>query len=79
MDKASGALPKKLRTRKLIFMTGQKISNVKSAQRKMKFTFQFSDEKYSIFIPTRSFIHIPFTQVQFQITQCIPKNTFNAI
>lgn len=29
--------------------------------------FIFSDEKYFIFISARSFIHIPFTQVEFQI------------
>ena len=75
MDKASGALPKKLRTRKLFFYDWTKISTVKSAQRKMKLTFQFSNEKYSIVISTRSFIHIPFTQVQFQITQCMHKNS----
>ena len=66
MDKASGALPKKLRTRKFIFMTQELTENSfkwKIDQRKMN----FSDEKYFIFISARSFIHIPFTQVEFQI------------
>jgi len=34
----------------------------------------FSDEKYFIFIAARSFIHIPFTQVEFQIDPLVTKN-----